>query len=247
LLDTLVRPSDLIPPDATNIHGIDDPAVSDAPSWDRIYPLVGRILDRYGPVVVYNSDFDRRVMSQTNALYGLPDFEADWQCAMKQHAAYTGVWHDKYGTWRWYRLMDALQMLGHPLPPVQHRALADAQACRQIVEAMAAGVVPTHDFAERPDVSYSPAVIPREPAPHDERSEPLRPEILGPGEEERFGRDQRGWETRSGTFAGGQYTVISTKSSGCSPGLLVAILIGGTIVIVVGCCLFFYLGARFIS
>ena len=241
LLDTLVRPSSMIPPSASAIHGIDDPAVADAPTWDLVYPLVGRILDNYGPVVVYNADFDRRMLSQANALYGLPELSADWQCAMKQSAAYVGVWHERYGAWRWHKLMDALQMMGGHLPELQHRALQDAEACRQIVSAMADGREPMI----APESDGPLAVLPAESS-RETDSAPLEPEVVGPSDDERFGDDPRGWETRSGTFAGGQYTVISTRAQGCSPGLLAAILIGGTIVIVVGCCFFLYAGAQLV-
>ena len=236
-----MRPSDVIPADATDIHGIDDVAVADAPTWDEVYPLVGRILDSYGPVVVYNADFDRRVLSQTNALYGLPDFDAEWHCSMRQFAAYVGIWHDRYDTWRWHKLMTALDMVGGRLPAVQHRALQDTEASRQIVQAMADGVVPVQPTSER-----SPAVIPADTRERESREEPIRPEVVGPGDDERFGDEPRGWERRSGSFAGGQYTVISTRTQGCSPGALVAILIGGTIAIGVGCCAFFYLFAQLI-
>ena len=216
--------------------------MADAPSWDEVYPLVGRILDSHGPVVVYNADFDRRVLSQTNALYGLPDFDADWHCSMRRFAAYVGEWHERYETWRWHKLMTALDMVGGQVPNVQHRALQDTEASRQIVIAMADGVEPTKTTRMR-----SPAVIPAEFREREYSGEPLRPEVIGPGdEEERFGHDPRGWETRSGTFAGGQYTVISTRTQGCSTGALVATLIGGIIVIGVGCCAFFYLFARLI-
>jgi DNA polymerase III subunit epsilon len=234
LLDTLVRPSDAIPPDASLIHGIDDPAVADAPSWDSVYPLVGRILDSYGPVVVYNADFDQRLIEQTNALYGLPGFDVDWHCAMKQHAAYVGIWHERYETWRWHKLVDALQMMGRAVPAVQHRALADAESCRQIVEAMAAGIEPAVDRSP-----HVPAVIEsrdRHERDREPRGEPLQPEIVTPGDEERFGSDPRGWQTRSGTFPGGQYTVISTKSGGCSARLIAGILVSGALLSLLACC-----------
>jgi DNA polymerase III subunit epsilon len=243
LLDTLVRPSDVIPPDASLIHGIDDPAVADAPTWDAVYPLVGRILDSYGPVVVYNADFDQRVIRQTNALYGLPDFDADWQCAMKRHAAYVGIWHDNYQNWRWHKLVEAMRMMGREIPAVQHRALADAESCRQVVEAMAAGVEPELEYPSR-----APAVVEtRDQADQDRspRGEPLQPEIVTPGDEERFGEDPRGWQTRSGTFPGGQYTVISTRGNGCSSGALLLALVIGIILIGLCCCAFFYLGMVF--
>lgn len=193
-------------------------------------------------MVVYNADFDRRLLSQTNALYGLPDFDADWHCSMRQFAAYTGIWHERYETWRWHKLMTALGMVGGQFPAIRHRALQDTEASRQIVRAMADGVVPDTSSGER-----APTVISSSSRGHEEPDEPIRGEVIGPGDEERFGDDPRGWETRSGTFAGGQYTVISTRTKGCSPGLLVAILIGGIIAIIVGCCAFFYLFAQFLS
>jgi DNA polymerase III subunit epsilon len=244
LLDTLVRPSDEIPFEATGIHGIDEAAVAGAPTWDEVYPLVGRILDRAGPVVVYNADFDSRIITQTNSLYGLPDFQVEWHCAMKQFAAYAGEWHERYQNWRWQKLMTALEMMGRPQPSVQHRALTDTEASRQIVLAMAEGIEPR--VATSRDQPIVPAVIESDYRQrHSEPgSEPLRPDVIRDDERERFGQDPRGWETRSGSFAGGSYTVISTNPKGCSPGLLVAILIGGFLAIGVGCCLFFVLFAR---
>jgi DNA polymerase III subunit epsilon len=243
LLDTLVRPSDLIPPDASLIHGIDDPAVADAPTWDAVYPLVGRILDSYGPVVVYNADFDQRVIRQTNALYGLPDFEAAWQCAMKQHASYVGIWHDIHQNWRWHKLVEAMRMMGREIPAVQHRALADAESCRQVVEAMAAGVEPVLEYPSR-----VPAVVETRDQ-HDReqplRGEPLQPEIIQPGEERREEEIGPGWKKRSGEFPGGRFTVISTRSEGCSSGALLLTLVIGVILIGLCCCAFFYLGMVF--
>jgi hypothetical protein len=158
---------------------------------------------------------------------------------MRQFAAYEGTWHEKYQTWRWHQLMRALEMVGHPAPDVQHRALQDTEATRQIVQSMAAGVEPQ----ARSD-AVSAMAIPSEPEPRESSGEPIRPDVIHPGDRERFGEDPRGWETRSGQFPGGQFTVISTRTRGCSPGLLAAILIGGTLAIGVGCCLFFVLFAR---
>ncbi len=238
LLNTLVRPSDQIPADSTDIHGIDDPAVADAPTWDQVYPLVGRILDQYGPVVVYNADFDRRILHQTNRIYGLPDFDVEWHCAMKQHAAYVGIWHETYETWRWHKLSEALRMLSLPAPPVRHRALADAESCRQIVAAMAGGTRPGIPYGQQTSPAISPAVL-RDRQEDAFTDEPFRPEVIAPGEE-RHG-DEPSWSERSGSFAGAQYTVISTRTSGCSSGALVLALFVGVILIGLCCCGFFYL------
>lgn len=227
LLDTLVRPSDMIPSAATDIHGIDDPAVADAPTWDSVYPLVGRILDRHGPVVVYNAEFDQRVLSRMNRVNGLPDFDVDWHCAMKRFAEFAGEWHPRHETWRWHKLEVALQMTGRPAPSVRHRALADADSCRQIVEAMAIGVT------TRPPASMMAGGSGRE-----RDGEPLQPEVIRPGEERR--REGPGWSQQSGNIGGTRYTVISTRSSGCSSGALLLILVVGIILIGLCCCAFFY-------
>lgn len=234
LLDTLVRPSNGIPHHATDIHGIDDPAVADAPTWDSVYPLVGRILDRYGPVVVYNSAFDQRVLSQVNRIHGLPDFDVEWHCAMKQFAAYVGEWHPKYETWRWHKLELAMQMIGRPAPVVRHRALADAESCRQLVEAMAAGI------QSRPSAALRAGDPDR-----DRQEEPLRPDVIRPGEERQREWPGQEWSERSGSFGGAQYTVISTGSSGCSSGALLLILVVGIILIGLCCCAFFYTAMAF--
>lgn len=227
-----MRPSDVIPPAATEIHGIDDPAVADAPSWDSVYPLVGRILDKYGPVVVYNADFDQRVLEQVNRLYGLPGFEVEWHCAMKRHAEFAGIWHDKYQTWRWHKLGDALSMMGKQSPATRHRAVADAESCRQIVTAMAAeSTAPVPAYAEWRDAGE------RERDEQADR-EPLTPEVIQPGEEER-GYDS-GWITEQRSYAGGRVTVISTKSKGCSTGALLLTLFVGMVCILLGTLAFFY-------
>ncbi|MFW6073994.1 MAG: exonuclease domain-containing protein [Chloroflexota bacterium] len=136
LLDTLVCPTCAIPPDATRIHGITDDMVRDAPVWPDIYPVLRRILGEYRRIVIYNADFDCRVMNQVNRLHRYPEFLADWQCAMKRFAEYQGVWHTKYGNWRWHRLDQAAKTFNHPEPSI-HRALSDAQMCRSVVLGMA--------------------------------------------------------------------------------------------------------------
>lgn len=209
LLDTLVRPDSLIPQDAIDVHGIHDASVVDAPPWPEVYPLLGRILDRNSPVVIYNSDFDARMIDLANRRHGLPPFSADWHCAMKQYAAFAGIWHPRYEGFRWHKLTEALRMVNRNLPVGNHRALADADSCRQVVEAMAS------------------------------ESAPAEPVVIPPG-----GRDEdehgSAWSGTTRDFPGGQVTVVSTSSRGCSTGLLLAILFVGAACILLGTCAFFY-------
>jgi DNA polymerase-3 subunit epsilon len=136
LFETLVRPDGPIPPDATRIHGIVDGMVSDAPRWPDVYPQLCAILDNR-PVVVYNADFDFRVVNQMNLRCNLVPRLDRWHCAMLHYAAFTAEWNPKYGNYRYWKLDAALQNFG--LPAAAHRARSDADACRRVVAAMAKG------------------------------------------------------------------------------------------------------------
>jgi DNA polymerase-3 subunit epsilon len=128
VLHRLVRPSSRSPSEVTEIHGIDDAMVADAPAWPAVFAEFARLLPRYAAIVVYNVSFDRRIINQVNQRHGLPPLEMDWHCAMQQFAAYAG---------RRHTLERAARSLGVPMSRA-HRALADTQVCRGLVHAMAA-------------------------------------------------------------------------------------------------------------
>jgi DNA polymerase-3 subunit epsilon len=129
LLDTLVRPGRLIPPEATAIHGIADADVVGAPAWSEIHERVGELLRAASQIVIYNADFDRAMLRQTQKRYGLPGFEVEddkYTCAMEWYAAYCGQWSDYHGSYRW-----------QPLWGGDHRALGDCLATLNRMRAMA--------------------------------------------------------------------------------------------------------------
>lgn len=136
LLNTLVHPKRPIPFGASNIHGIFDRDVADAPLWDAVYPLLAALLiDR--PVVIYNVEYDRKIIHQCCQELGLEPIQhaQTWQCAMLAHAEFIGEpgkWGRRY---RWHKLEKAAAGFG--IAPGGHRALSDAEACRQVVLRMA--------------------------------------------------------------------------------------------------------------
>jgi DNA polymerase-3 subunit epsilon len=138
ILHRLVRPSSRIPSEVTEIHGIDDAMVADAPAWPAVFAEFARLLPRYTSIVVYNAPFDRRIINQVNQRHGLPPLELDWHCAMRQFAAYAG---------RRHTLERAARSLGVPIGPT-HRALDDTRICRGLVNAMAASA---HEQARLPE------------------------------------------------------------------------------------------------
>jgi DNA polymerase III epsilon subunit-like protein len=61
LINTLVNPQIPIPPGASEIHGIYDDDVRDAPIFDDIWPEFEKIL-RGRTVVIYNASYDIRII-----------------------------------------------------------------------------------------------------------------------------------------------------------------------------------------
>lgn len=134
LLDTLVRPMQPIPPDASRVNGIWDADVAAAPHWHEVHDALVPLLEARR-IVVYNAAFDRRLLSQTCARHGLLEPQALWDCAMLEYARYCGELNASQRGYRWHRLDHAALSFG--AQPGGHRALGDALACRHVVLGMA--------------------------------------------------------------------------------------------------------------
>jgi DNA polymerase-3 subunit epsilon len=133
LLDTLVRPVRPIPLIASGVHGIRDVDVAGAPTWEAVFAEFGRVTAGRR-IIVYNADFDRRIVSQCCAQYALTFPESTWQCAMRAYAEFCAE-PGNSGGFKWHRLDRAASRFG--VAPGGHRALADAVVCRSVVMGMA--------------------------------------------------------------------------------------------------------------
>lgn len=135
LLDTLVNPGQPIPAQSTGVHGITDLMVAGAPIWPQIAErLADLIAER--PVCIYNARYDVPLINRLNAEHGLPEIEANWQCALLAYGEFDGTpsrWGDGF---KWHKLEDVARQFG--IKPGGHRALADTQTTRSLVAAMAA-------------------------------------------------------------------------------------------------------------
>ena len=70
VMDTLVKPSKPIPADATRIHGITNEMVANSPTWPELYDEFAQLVkDRM--VIIYNADYDVRIIDQTCKAYSL--------------------------------------------------------------------------------------------------------------------------------------------------------------------------------
>lgn len=136
LLDTLVKPLKPIPADLTAIHGITNEMVATAPTWAAIHSRVAEIV-ACKPLVIYNADYDLRLMAQTAELHGLTPIEADAGCAMLAYAEFYGEWNEARSSYRWQKLTNAAAQQGVVIDGQAHRALADVKMTLGVLKAMA--------------------------------------------------------------------------------------------------------------
>jgi DNA polymerase-3 subunit epsilon len=129
LLDTLVRPTQPIPFDATAIHGITNDDVKDAPLFPEVYEKLEGIIHEKR-LVIYNAQFDVRLIQQSLAKHNLLPFGLDLEyvdCAMLMYSAWVGeLW--PYGGYKWQKLESG-----------DHTALGDCRATLELIKKMARG------------------------------------------------------------------------------------------------------------
>lgn len=128
LLDTLVKPTKEVPQEAINIHGITNEMLSEEKSWTEVQLDFENAI-RGKTLVIYNADYDMRIIHQTYLAHGkkLPkDIEESItiDCAMLTYAAFSGVWDDRREDWKWHKLIDAAENSGVSTDTA-HRSLAD--------------------------------------------------------------------------------------------------------------------------
>mgnify|MGYP002715571760 FL=1 len=116
LMDQLVNPMHPIAPFCTQIHGITDEMVAQAPTWDDIRPELTRILEG-ARFVAHNAQFDLAVVGEAAA--GI----AESTCTVNLCRAKLG-----YAL----KLSLAAERAGHVAAGPWHRAAADALACRTV-------------------------------------------------------------------------------------------------------------------
>lgn len=132
LLNTLVKPKGSIPVGATEIHGITNEMVAEAPTWPEVWEQLHPIL-KDKTVLIYNEEFDIRVMKesffawedelgydQVDEAIELID-ELDSHCVMKEYAQLVGAS-------KWLKLTEAVGR------EIKHRALDDCLATLEVVK-----------------------------------------------------------------------------------------------------------------
>ncbi|WP_257292963.1 3'-5' exonuclease [Endozoicomonas sp. ONNA1] len=144
LLDTLIKPTLIIPDDATAIHGITNKMVEDAPSWPEIHEKFCQIVQNR-TLLIYNADYDVAILDQTacawirsdkNIKIDLPESLYSARCIMKLYAAFFGQWDNYRDDWKWQKLTVAADQMGVIVEGQAHRALADCKMTLGVLQAM---------------------------------------------------------------------------------------------------------------
>lgn len=130
LIDTMVRPCQPIPWQATRINGIHNHMVDNAPTWREIWPAVKEALNgRY--VGIYNAEFDLRMIRQSHTAHSMrwspPEFTPF--CIMRLYSQYCNAYYP-------ISLKQAGCNCNISLPNA-HRSLADTLLAREILNYIA--------------------------------------------------------------------------------------------------------------
>ena len=134
VFESLVRPTVPVGAEAANVHGITDAELASAPAWPGIADQV-RDAVQGKTVVIFNEDFDGRMLAQTADAHGARPRWVDQiksVCAMQLAADYYGA-TNRYGT---ISLANALDAAGIGRVGDAHRASGDAASTAALVKAI---------------------------------------------------------------------------------------------------------------
>ena len=131
-----MKPSQPIPASSTRIHGITNAEVQNARTWPVVWPQIRSVL--FGRmIVIYNEDFDLRMMQQSHARYRLPWKEKFTSFdLLKLYAEYRGEWDGARRSYRYHSLDSAGKHCQISLPNA-HRATADTLLTRAVLHYIA--------------------------------------------------------------------------------------------------------------
>ena len=142
-LDTLIKPQSPIPANATEIHHITNDMVKDAPGWADVHDEFCK-LTKDRRLVVYNLDYDRRLLQQTIQLQSSKGALSPWHhpekmlsCAMLLFAPYYGEWDEYRESWKRQKLVNAARYMEVKIDGQAHRALTDCLMTLGVLRGMA--------------------------------------------------------------------------------------------------------------
>jgi DNA polymerase III subunit epsilon len=134
LVNSLVKPTILMPPSASAIHGISNLELSNAPYITSFLKYLVDLFSR-NYVAIYNAAFDLRLLKQSLFAHKtyFPKIPSNIYCVMEMYAMFNGEYDEIYKRYRWISLSTAAAKLGIIVSGNLHRAMVDVELTRQII------------------------------------------------------------------------------------------------------------------
>jgi len=126
LLESLVKPTKRkrISSEATAIHGITMKMLQDAPTFKEIYPKFYEVI-RNKKLLIYNAEYDGRLLTQTRIQDELKMDDFDALCIMRLYSVFLGEWSDYHDSFKFQKL-----------PGGDHTATGDCNATLELLKNM---------------------------------------------------------------------------------------------------------------
>jgi DNA polymerase-3 subunit epsilon len=129
IYQTFVRPENPIPPEATEVHGITDEMVANAPPCGPVIASFHSMISERIALVAYNYQYDEQVL--INSAVGHPEVSGHLNprlkaCAMKVWSYWHGDYDPTRGDYRWVKLTEAAKEAGLDTSTA-HRAVDDCR------------------------------------------------------------------------------------------------------------------------
>lgn len=124
--DTLVRPQGKLKETARLLTGITGADLSKAPRLKDVRAEIQAALLHRSVLLIYNAEFDLRVLNQSTFHVGLPEFQlpAKVEDLMLHFSRFVGDWNPRQDDYAWHRLEGG------------HRAVGDCRAMIALLEKM---------------------------------------------------------------------------------------------------------------
>lgn len=121
-----------INPAAEAVHGLTRKILQHEPAFREGYQQLKGILTSASRVIIYNADFDMKILRRTCLVHNVLPFGADVlaECAMLQYARWVGDWDPRRQSFRWHKLEGG-----------DHSALGDCLATVKLLKKNGGGVV----------------------------------------------------------------------------------------------------------